>query len=297
MKRTAVALFFILVMLWPGSMIWCREADGDACEVGPTQNHVLDSEELRVVTLNIAHGRKDAVNQMLLSAEAIRANLRVLAGLLDRAQADAIALQEADAPSAWSGDFDHVEYLLQHSSYRCSVHGIHASNRLYEFGTALISPHAFYGSFVHSFKPSRPTTNKGFVLGALAWNPGGALPEPLLVKIASVHLDFSRRSVRRAQVDDMVRVLGALEGPLVLMGDFNTDWNAADSSLKMLAHQLNLDVFQPDATGLATYGDEDTRLDWILISRDLEFSRHRVFPDIVSDHLAVVAELRLPRAD
>lgn len=289
------ALLLALLCSWPGSGAAGDEAAGplNGCGAAEAESAVLQSEVLRVVTLNIAHGRGDSANQMLLSEAAVRANLLYLAGLLDRSQADAIALQEADAPSAWSGNFDHVGFLLENSRFRCSVHGIHARNRLYAFGTALISPLPFRGAFTHSFRPSRPTTTKGFSVGALAWNPGGRLTEPLLVKIASVHLDFSRRSVRRSQVGEMVRVLGKIDGPLVLMGDFNTDWKADDSSLRAVAAGLDLKVYEPDSAELGTYGDSGNRLDWILVSRDFEFQRHEVFPDIVSDHLAVVADLRL----
>jgi endonuclease/exonuclease/phosphatase family metal-dependent hydrolase len=280
-------------LLGSGTVHGVDAGSPEGCDPAGSRGAVLESEVLRVVTLNIAHGRKDSVNQMLLSEATVRGNLLELAGLLDRAEADAIALQEADAASAWSGSFDHVEFLLEHSRYDCSVHGIHDSNRLYSFGTALVSPHAFHGSFVHSFEPSRPTTTKGFSLGALAWNPGGRLSEPLRVKIVSVHLDFSRRSVRRSQIDELVRVLGNIEGPLVLMGDFNTDWQSDESSLRVLATRLDLNVYEPEAEGLATYADKGTRLDWILVSHDLEFQRHEVYPDVVSDHHAVAAEVRL----
>lgn len=289
------------------TLVWCllggtgaRGGEGYpawGCQSAGDSASVLESEVLLVATLNIAHGRKDSANQMLLSEEAVRGNLLDLTALLDRASADVIALQEVDAASAWSGGFNHVALLLEHSGYRCAVHGIHASNRLYAFGTALISPHAFQGSFTHSFEPSRPTTTKGFSVAALAWNPGGRLSEPMLVKFASIHLDFSRRSVRRSQVDEIVRVLGKIDGPLVLMGDFNTDWNSEQSSLRYLAERLGLHVFRPDADGLATYREQGTRLDWILLSRELEFVRHAVYPDIVSDHYAVVAEVRLAETD
>jgi len=287
----------VLIILWSlcGGSAVCAEDTGlqGDCAADGNSPTVLESDELRVATLNIAHGRKDSANQMLLSEERVRANLLDLAQLLDRAAADAIALQEADAESAWSGDFDHVEFLLEHSKYGCSVHGIHASNRLYAFGTAVISPHAFQGGFTHSFEPSRPTTTKGFSIGALAWNPGGRLSEPVLVKIGSVHLDFSRQSVRRAQVAELERLLVNIEGPLVLMGDFNTDWKAEDSSLRHLAERLELNAFQPAAEGLGTYGENGARLDWILVSRDLAFQDYQVYPDIVSDHSAVAATLRL----
>jgi len=254
---------------------------------------VVKSPTLRVVTLNMAHGRKDGRNQMLLKEETLRNNLVELAQLLDRAEADVIALQEADAASAWSGKFNHVDFLLENSMYSCSFHGVHASNRMYDFGTALLSKYEFQGAFAHSFVPSKPTTTKGFSVAALDWNPEGRLPEPVRVKFVSAHLDFSRKSVRKSQVDEMVRVLSGLEGPLVIMGDFNTDWQSEESSLKYLAERLELSAFDPHAQGLSTYGDKGARLDWILVSAGLGFSRYAVYPDVVSDHYAVAAELDL----
>ncbi|MDH3940766.1 MAG: endonuclease/exonuclease/phosphatase family protein [Xanthomonadales bacterium] len=275
---------------------WAGVAKG-ACAAGKEPLKVVNSSILRVVTLNMAHGRKDGRNQMLLKGETIRNNLVELAGLLDRADAHVIALQEADAESAWSGKFNHVDFLSENTIYSCNFHGIHASNRVYDFGTALLSKYEFQGAFAHSFVPSKPTTTKGFSLAALDWNPAAAPAEPVRVKFASVHLDFSRRSVRRSQIDEMVRVLAGIEGPLVIMGDFNTDWQTEDSSLKYFAEQLDLTVFEPHAEGFATYGDKGVRLDWILISKQLKFSKYAVFPDVVSDHYAVAAEIGLKESD
>ena len=259
----------------------------------PPEPVVVTSPSLTIATLNIAHGRKDARNQLFVREERFRANLLELAALMDRAEADVIALQEADAPSRWSGRFDHVAFLAEHSRYGCTVHGVHASNRLYSFGTALLAPHRMENPRVHDFEPSWPTTNKGFTQAELAWNPEGQLETPLRVRFASVHLDFSRRSVRRAQIDEMVAVVGAGEGPLVLMGDFNTDWQTPGSSLKDLADRLGLMVYEPHAEGLATYGDKGARLDWILVSPEFRFERYAVYPDIVSDHYAVAAVIAL----
>jgi len=259
----------------------------------PDGTVIVERDFLRVVTLNMAHGRKDARNQMFLKEKTIRENLLELGGLLDRADADMIALQEADGPSKWSGKFDHVKFLSENTMYDCTIHGIHASNRIYDFGTALISKHPFNGGFVHSFKPSKPTTTKGFTMAAIDWNPGNTLAQPVRVKFVSVHLDFSRRSVRRSQIDEMTRALSAIDGPMVLMGDFNTDWQTEESSLKYLAENLNLMVFEPHAEGLSTYGEKGARLDWILASPELEFAKYAVYPDIVSDHYAVAAELTL----
>lgn len=265
----------------------------DACS---NRDAVLTTDALTAVTLNIAHGRKDATNQVFLDREEIQQNLLHLARLMDRSGADVIALQEADAPSWWSGDFHHVAYLSEHAAYPCFAHGLHARNRFYDFGTALLSRQPLRGQFVHSFPSSWPTTTKGFTLASIRWNPNGRLERPVDVKFVSVHLDFSRRSVRRAQIEDMTRVLSDVSGPVVLMGDFNTDWETENSSLRSLADALGLAVFEPHAEGLSTYGDKGARLDWILISEPLRFRSYAVFPDVVSDHYAVAAEIEWAEA-
>lgn len=262
-----------------------------ACTDGTPR--VLEQERLRVATLNIAHGRRDSRNQMLLSGETIEDNLLRIADLFRRSNADVIALQEADAESIWSGQFNHVALLADRSGFPCYVHGLHANSRLYDYGTALISRHAFAAHSVHHFQPSWPTTTKGFVVASVPWNPAGALASPYYLKLVSVHLDFSRRAVRRSQIDELVQALSGLNGPLIVMGDFNSDWSREDSSVRLLAQRLDLHAWAPEAPGMETYARGEARLDWILLSRELRFDRHAVYSDVVSDHLAVVADVSL----
>jgi endonuclease/exonuclease/phosphatase family metal-dependent hydrolase len=263
------------------------------CKSSEPLEQVVTSPFLRLVTLNVAHGRKDGANQMFQKTERIRGNLIDVAGFLGETQAHAVALQEADAPSAWSGKFDHVALIAHEAAYPCIHHGIHASNLMHDFGTALISRFPFQQTLTHSFEPSRPTLTKGFVAGSILWNPDNSLEEPVEVTLVSVHLDFSRSKIRRSQAGEMIEALGDVEGPMVLLGDFNTDWKDEESELHILADQLNLHAFRPMADGLATYGKKGARLDWILLSQELGFQDFAVFPDIVSDHLAVGAELVL----
>jgi hypothetical protein len=56
---------------------------------------------LRLLTLNVAHGRKLATHQALLSPATVRKNLEEIASVLRESRADVVALQEADGPSAW----------------------------------------------------------------------------------------------------------------------------------------------------------------------------------------------------
>ncbi len=77
------------------------------------------------------------------------------------------------------------------------------------------------------------------------------------------------------------------------MGDMNAPWRKG-GAVERLALGLGLSAHRPN-DGEPTYplGPKGRRLDWILVSPDLEFLRYAVLPDRVSDHLAVAAELRL----
>ena len=258
---------------------------------------IIESPLLTVLSINLAHGRGDALNQMLQKTSTTRHNLDQVAAFISDSGADIVALQEADAASRWSGNFNHVDYISANSPYPCGIHASHAKKYMYDFGTALLSPVPLGNALQHAFEPSPPTTNKGFVMGEVLWNPGGRLAEAIPVSIISVHLDFSRKKVREAQIEEMRVALPEIKRPLIILGDFNTDWQAEDSSLQRLAMELGMKAFEPEAEGLATYVKKGTRLDWILVSGELEFHDHAVYPDIVSDHSAVVADIRLAQDD
>ena len=83
---------------------------------------------LTLVTLNLAHGRKNRLNQLLVSSDTIRENLHTIADLIRERNADVVALQEADGPSFWSGNFDHVGYRAEASEYPVSVRSDHAES-------------------------------------------------------------------------------------------------------------------------------------------------------------------------
>ncbi len=183
---------------------------------------------MKVLSLNLAHGRGNSLNQLLVGDAAIRANLARIAETLIRAGADIAALQEADGPSRWSGGFDHVAHLAELAGYPVAFRGSHAESWLFDYGTALLSKRPLEDPLSFRFAPSPPTAGKGFVLAELRW-PGG--------DIVSVHLDFSRASVRKAQVDELMRVLSARDHPVILAGDFNAAWEEPNSPLRRLTDE------------------------------------------------------------
>lgn len=248
---------------------------------------------LRLLTLNVAHGRKDALNQLFRSEQTIRNNLTEIATLLKQVGADVVALQEADGPSRWSGNFDHVELLAQLAGYSWHARASHAQSSLFDYGTAILSKTELRDVVIHSFTPSPPTLTKGFVLGQIEWLPNPETISPVVVDVISVHLDFSRADVRQQQIEEMIDVLTDRKKPVIILGDFNSDWLSDTSEMHELICRGHLHAYRPLAHDLGTYRKNGRRLDWILLSQELDFEKYVVLPDVVSDHHAVVAEVFL----
>lgn len=257
---------------------------------------------LRLLTLNVAHGRKLATHQALLSPQTVRKNLEEIASLLRESRADVVALQEADGPSAWSGNFDHVETLTglcEHADhFRGDHNGFNLGRRAaLASGTALISRFPLSSRRSLRFGTSWRDT-KGFVLATVpvpAWNG-------LEIDVVSLHLEPFNPVIRRTQVRQLTDALAERNGdggrrrPLVVLGDFNCSWSDEARQLRPMARELGLRAYQPHRRA-PTYPSRRPwrRLDWILVSGDLEFAAYRTLPNPVSDHLGVVADL-VPRA-
>ena len=244
---------------------------------------------IRVMTINLAHGRGTSFHQLLLGGNKIKENLDSIVGLISREQPHVVAIQEADGSSIWNGSFNHVEYLLNGSALDNSLQGFHVRGLGLEYGTAILSD--FELTNINSYRLQRGvlTLPKGFVVSTIEW----PYKPDLKIDIVSVHLDFLSDKTRIKQARKMLEILKNRNRPMIIMGDFNTDWNANDIVLKNLTKELNLKVYQPDNNELITFSYSKRRFDWILISDLFEFTSMEILADEVSDHRAVVAEIRL----
>jgi endonuclease/exonuclease/phosphatase family metal-dependent hydrolase len=245
-----------------------------------------------VLTLNIAHGRNQAANQLLLEKQDLENNLMAIARLLENTNADIVALQEADGPSRWSGNFDHVAYLARVAGYPWYYRANHAESWLFSYGTAILSRLPVAETIQHTFEPSPPTLNKGFLLNRVRWTRNQENDRVITIDVVSVHLDFSRQGVRDAQIAEMSSVLADRKGPVIILGDFNSEWFSDESVVKKLAENGGMAVYRHNAKDMPTYNSR-YRYDWILVSEELAFINYTVLPDVVSDHAAVVAEIVL----
>lgn len=247
-----------------------------------------DRQSLRVLSLNMAHGRKDSFSQFFVSTADIRRNLAEIAEFLKRENADIVTLQEADSASWWSGNFDHVELLAREAGYAWYTHSHHVDNPFGTYGTAVLSRLPMLRGYQVDFNPTPPTTRKGFTLAEIEWMPAGANNARRVIDVVSVHLDFSRSSKRIEQIRDMKTVLGQRNNPTIVLGDFNSTWAEGEHEIQSLARVSQLKTHRPQANSLYTYSEQ--RFDWILISKEFEFCHYYAPADILSDHLAVVSE-------
>ncbi len=260
------------------------------CTTATAEN--VSAPTLRVLTLKISHGRNTSANQLLVGKERTFSNLDAIARLLDESGADVVGVQEADAPSRWSGGFDHVRYLAENSRYPCVVHGLHSESWISTYGAALLSRTAFSAPQSVRFPPSPPSKQKGYVAAKVHWQPDAR--KSLVVNVVSVHLDFLRKSTRDVQVSTLVANLGTTGDALIVLGDLNSEWSDSRSHVRALAEGLGLHAYEPDSDKLGTYKKTTgKRLDWILASPELAFVGYEVLPAVVADHFAVVAEFNL----
>jgi endonuclease/exonuclease/phosphatase family metal-dependent hydrolase len=243
-----------------------------------------------VLTLNLAHGRGNGLHQALQGQQTARDNLGRVAAFLRAVGPDIVALQEADGPSTWSGGFDHVAWLAGESGYPWASHGAHVRGLGLEYGTALMSRLEKTERRSHTFPPGLTAPPKGYTHATMR-GPGGQL-----VDVVSLHLDPMGRGRREAQLAVIEEHFADRPRPLVVMGDFNAEWEAGSSELAAFASALGLSTWRPDANDLITFPRMARRLDWILVSDELEFIESMIHDDVLSDHRAVSATLRFRTA-
>jgi len=256
---------------------------------GAPDGNVSTPRSLTVMTLNIAHGRKDGRHQILQKRAAFRSHMDDIAAVLVREKPDVVALQEADGPSFWSGNFNHVQCLAEKAKFPYSMRGEHVKGLKLSYGTALLSELELKDAVSVAFKPSPLTPPKGFVAGTIEW-PGSA---GIKADVVSVHLDFARKSVRKKQVQELVEKLSERKNAVIVMGDFNCEWTGREPTLRTLANKLKLRTYEPKSAEMKTFPKLKIRIDWILVSPEIEFETCEVIPDVVSDHLGVIARLKI----
>jgi len=241
------------------------------------------------MTMNVGHGRGNGFHQLTQSSKAIASNFNNILTLLDLEAPDIVAFQEIDAPSFWSGNFNHVDYLAERGGFGFSVRASHVDLPGLSYGTALLSRLALTNPVAVTFYPPLTTVPTGFIISTVCLSGR----KEIEVDVVSIHLDFLSGTIRKKQADELRSLLQARKKPAIIMGDLNTDWFAQDSTVRYLVDKLGFKAYQPENAALTTFPLLDKRLDWILLSADFEISSYLVGGTKLSDHNAVLAEVVL----
>lgn len=290
-------LFLILLIsssVLPYMISGSSKAIPKVIEISKNSN-ILDShdstETIKVMTLNLAHGRGTGFNQLFISKKQINTNIDHISNIFLREKPHIAGFQEADGPSFWSGEKDHIKQIAEKSGFYSFFHGYHIKAPYLSYGTAMASKWIIENPTYVTFSPGPFSPPKGFSVGSFNW-PGTQQSIDVII----LHLDFLSGSKRKAQVEEITSFIESrTKRPVIAMGDFNSSWNNKDSSVKKICSDLNLRAYNPDDKSLSSFPLTDKRLDWILISNQLEFVSYKTLQDNVSDHLGVISEIRLLR--
>ncbi|MBC8072991.1 MAG: endonuclease/exonuclease/phosphatase family protein [Deltaproteobacteria bacterium] len=243
---------------------------------------------LRVMTLNLAHGRGRAPLQTFaMPASFFTDNLDMIARVIRRESPHVVALQEAELGSPWAGNFNHVRYLALRSGlpYFASTAHMNVPGR-YRYGTALISRIPLDDQGGATFDAQHPRWRKGYTWARFAMPGAGP------ICLFSVHLDYRLHATRVAQAKELQTAMGVMDVPVLLAGDFNANGRAAIDPIDTLTRG-GLDpacTWSPPPTN-----EKGTNtIDWVLTSRAFECRSLTTRDDPTTDHRAVIAELALP---
>ena len=262
----------------------------------------MNKGRLRIVTLNMAHGRGLSAYQGFASALGIKRNLNRIAVLLRRIGADVVALQEVDADSHWNKRIHLLKYLQQTADYTYSEIGINNSRsgrRPLSYGNGLLSQYEIDHSHNTPFGQAK-LGEKGFLYTELSL-PWGQLP------LVNLHLDYRSRKRRIIQIEQLIEYLedrhrvvgGSNYFSPIICGDFNSSSAPANDAVRHLFNYLKRHChYELHPTQGRTFPSvfPARALDFICVPPTYRVRRCKVLRAYVSDHCPVLIDLEIPLA-
>lgn len=235
----------------------------------------LQAQRISVLSYNI-HIGQDAQNKDQLSA---------MADFIQSSGAALIGLQEVDSVCNRSGKVDQLALLKK----RTGMHGVFSRHFAFDGGA--------YGLAVLSKYPIDSVRHDRISLQSMGKQETRALlvvfvtvnKQPLA--FATVHLDYRDAASRKQQAQEIVQQFNSYTMPVILTGDMNTEPKTAAIDV------LN-SVFQDCTQDQAfTYPVEKPtkKIDYVFVQKHSVKEIHlaTVLPQIFSDHLPVMATIRL----
>ena len=257
------------------------------------------SKRLRILTLNIAHGRGLSSYQGFHGVRGIERNLQKIARLLERENADIVTMQEVDESSHWNQHIHLLDFLKAEVGYLDSclkVHNRRIGRLPLAYGNGILSrfpiEYVDYRSFGNA-----TLGEKGFVYTEHQF-AHKTLP------VVNLHLDYKSRSRRIQQVQCLVAFLedqlaknGDKDSLLpIVCGDFNSRSGKAQDAVTYLhsylqshcAYQLYPQKGRTFPSVLPVRG-----LDFVIVPSSYNVLHCKIIRSYVSDHRPVLVDLEV----
>lgn len=247
-------------------------------QIASSPEHPLST--VKVMSYNIHHANPPSQPGVI--------NLDTIAAIIRGQSPDFVALQEVDVRTKRSGaTVDQAAYLSAKTGmYHFFAKGIDYEGG--EYGVAILSKYPFV-STEKVLLPGEPGSNaeQRVLAKTKVKLPGGAE-----VIFANTHLDHKKNSPsRQLQVQEVMRILAAETGPVILAGDLND--TPQSETLAQLQKRFTNSCTQCPFT--IPQVSPTRTIDYILFSTGSNWQAvdHQVLNEsFASDHLPVIATLK-----
>jgi endonuclease/exonuclease/phosphatase family metal-dependent hydrolase len=271
-KRYGKIIFILFVFLIPliFTAIWCPLTYRVAPQTTLT---------LKVMTYNIHEG-VDVNNRL---------NLDPILASIQQWDPDVLVLQEVDTACIFSGSVDQSRWFaLKLNMFLAPITSL---DHIWQ-SDALLSkyPITDYESIIME-SPGEDDTLLKVTLDV----------DGQSITILVSHLTAMSSADRRIQADIALPYIAAISGPKIWAGDFNVNAYTNDTIDQGIYSDILTyfnDSFNVADTciGNLTWPSLDPveRIDYIFVSPEIDVASHRVVESLASDHLPVIAEIKLP---
>lgn len=257
------------------------------------------NQRLRILTLNIAHGRGLSAYQGFHGVRGIQRNLQRIARLLERENADIVTMQEVDESSHWNRYIHLLDFLKAEVGYSHSCLKVH-NRRVGRLPLA-------YGNGVLSRYPIAHTDHRSFGNATLG-EKGFVYTEhkfaDKLLPVVNLHLDYKSKTSRIHQVECLITFLekqlskNRNKNSLlpVVCGDFNSRSKKTDDAVMYLhdylqahsAYKLYPQKGRTFPSILPIRG-----LDFVIVPSSYKVNHCKIVRSYVSDHRPVLVDLEV----
>lgn len=250
---------------------------------------VLPQRSLRLLSLNIAHGRGLLPYQGLQSRDMIDRQLDRIARLLRRENPDLVCLQEVDEASHWNRSVHLLECLREKCGFPHSYLGVHnrrRGRRPLAYGNGILSRFPIHQPRTFPFG-EKVIGEKGFLVAEVE-------VDQVALPLVNLHFDYRSRQRRVEQVNQVIHVIHeSLTGhgiAPIICGDFNSARNRKKDAVEQLfGYILSHRCYSrfPDRGNTFPAPSPMRCLDFIFVPRPLRVMGCSIIRSMVSDHRPV----------